>query len=70
MKSEVSLDSHAQIKKCIRKEFEDWAVAYNIDLKFEETMDLVYSVFDALQEGGAFCPLIPATVDADEEQYN
>lgn len=65
-----SLDSKVQIRRCILNEISDWGGYYNIQLTKDEILELAIAIHNELGDGGAYDPLIPDTIDLDQEHYN
>ena len=65
-----SLDSMVQIRRCILNEISDWAGYCGIAASKDEMLDLAKALHNELSDGGAYDPLIPETIDLDDEHYN
>ncbi|MEE8597952.1 MAG: hypothetical protein V3S69_00240 [Dehalococcoidales bacterium] len=67
---DITLYSHAQIKESIQNELEEWGDYIGVEFTFEQKIDLVLSVYDALNDGRVFEMNLPQTVINDTARYN
>jgi hypothetical protein len=68
--SNTSLNSHVQIKKCISAEAEEWFIFWGIEATRDQKYDLSKSIYESLFDGGAIDPVIPETLETEDEHYN
>ena len=64
------LDSKTQVKRKMMKEFIEWCEYNKIEFTFEQSIDLVLSIHEALDAGKAYHFEMPETVSQDEEHFN
>lgn len=58
------------MKNEIRQEVEEWCDHYGVVCSFEQTVDLVLTIYELLDDGRILPRDMPETVNADDEHYN
>ena len=68
--TDKSLDSHVQIREDIYQELRAWRSHFDIYVNDGQLLQLSQDIFLELEDGGVFDPLIPPSLDYEDETYN